>query len=52
MESSHMHSLQSKHEGLERQIRMEMNRPMPDDAMIQTLKKKKLRIKEELTHLQ
>ena len=52
MESSHIHSLQSKHDGLERQIRLEMNRPLPDDATIQTLKKKKLRIKEELSHLQ
>jgi hypothetical protein len=48
MDSSHAAALQSKHEGLERRIHEEMNRPAPDEAIIQTLKKRKLRIKEEL----
>ncbi len=48
METSHVSSLQLKHAGLERQITDEMSRPLPDIAMIQTLKKRKLRIKEEL----
>jgi len=48
MDSSHAAALQSKHEGLERRIHEEMNRPAPDEAVIQTLKKRKLRIKEEL----
>ena len=50
MESSHAAALQSKHEGLERRIRDEMNRPSPDETILQSLKKRKLRIKEELTH--
>lgn len=50
METSHVNSLQLKHAGLERQIHEELGRPMPDAAMIRELKKRKLRIKEELTH--
>lgn len=49
MESSHASALQLKHAGLERQIHDELNRPLPDLAMIQQLKRRKLRIKEELT---
>ena len=48
MESSHVTSLQAKHAGLEARLREEMNRPSPDNAMIQHLKKQKLRLKEEL----
>lgn len=48
MESSHVHALQSKHAGLEAKLRDELNRPAPDTATIQDLKKRKLRIKEEL----
>lgn len=51
MESSHVNALQSKHQGLERQIRQEMSRPFPDESMLRTLKKQKLRIKEELSTL-
>jgi hypothetical protein len=51
MESSHIAALQTKHEGLERRIREEMGRPSPDETIIQSLKKKKLRIKEEIAHL-
>lgn len=48
MESSHVNALQAKHEGLERQLRDELNRPSPDSAMIQALKKQKLRIKQAI----
>ena len=48
MASSHVNALQSKHAGLEAQLRAEMSRPAPDNAMIQQLKKRKLKIKEEL----
>ena len=48
MESSHVAALQAKHEGLERRLQEEMNRPAPDSTMIQSLKKQKLKIKEEL----
>lgn len=51
MDNSHVSALQLKHSGLERQIEHELNRPLPDDALVQTLKKKKLRIKEELAQL-
>lgn len=46
MESSHINALQAKHDGLERQLRDELNRPSPDTAMIQMLKKQKLQLKQ------
>ncbi len=46
--SSHRNALESKHAGLEAQLRAEMNRPVPDAATIQALKKQKLRLKEEM----
>jgi hypothetical protein len=49
MESSHVAALQAKHEGLDRRLREEMSRPSPDSSMIQTLKKQKLKVKEELS---
>jgi hypothetical protein len=49
METSHVAALQAKHEGLERRIREELNRPAPDESMVQILKKRKLRIKEEIS---
>jgi hypothetical protein len=51
MEASHVSALQLKHAGLERQLEQEMSRPMPDLATVQTLKRRKLRIKEELSHI-
>lgn len=51
METSHVSSLQLKHAGLERQIEEELGRPLPDYAMVQELKKRKLRIKEEIEHI-
>jgi hypothetical protein len=51
MESSHTAALQTKHEGLERRIREEMNRPSPDDTILQTLKKQKLQIKQVIADL-
>ncbi|APE29383.1 YdcH family protein [Aurantiacibacter gangjinensis] len=48
METSHVHALQQKHSGLDKQLREEMNRPAPDSAKIQALKKMKLRVKEEI----
>jgi len=46
--SSHLNALQSKHAGLEARLRQEMARPVPDTATIQVLKKRKLRLKEEI----
>ena len=51
MESSHIVALQTKHDGLERRIREEMNRPVPDDTVLQTLKKQKLQLKQEIVAL-
>jgi hypothetical protein len=51
METSHVSALQLKHTGLERRIQEEMSRPMPDLATLQVLKKRKLRVKEELEHI-
>ncbi|MEM6908933.1 MAG: YdcH family protein [Pseudomonadota bacterium] len=48
MASSHVHALQSKHAGLEARLRDEMTRPVPDTATIQSLKKQKLRLKEQI----
>lgn len=48
MESSHVSALQLKHQGLEQKIREELGRPSPDETIIQTLKKQKLRIKESI----
>jgi hypothetical protein len=51
MDQPHVSALQMKHAGLERQIQDELSRPMPDLATIQALKRRKLRIKEELAHI-
>lgn len=48
MASAHVDALQSKHAGLEARLHEEMNRPAPDMARIQELKKQKLRLKEEI----
>ncbi len=48
MDSSHLSALETKHAGIERQLHEEMNRPQPDDAVLQDLKKRKLRIKEQM----
>ena len=50
METTHVTALQTKHEGLDRRLKEEMNRPAPDMTKVQELKKQKLRIKEELAH--
>lgn len=52
METSHGNALQLKHDGLERKIREEMSRPLPDLTVVQKLKREKLRLKEELTAIQ
>ncbi len=48
MESSHLGALEIKHAGIELRLHEELSRPLPDDALIQDLKKKKLRIKEQI----
>lgn len=51
MEASHVSALELKHAGIEKKIEEEMSRPLPDEAVLQTLKKRKLKIKEELSRL-
>ncbi|QZD87532.1 YdcH family protein [Qipengyuania psychrotolerans] len=48
MHSSHVDALKAKHAGLEARLHDEQTRPAPDIAMIQQIKRKKLKIKEEL----
>ena len=50
MESSHTSALQIKHATIQRQLELEMNRPSPALVAVQHLKRRKLRIKDELIH--
>lgn len=50
MDAAHASALQNKHASLEAQIRMEMGRPSPDQTFLRELKRRKLRIKDELAH--
>lgn len=49
MDNSHISALQAKHAGIEARIKAEASRPMPDATLLATLKKRKLRVKEELS---
>ena len=51
MDNTHAAALQAKHAGLEARLRDELNRPAPDNGILQTLKKQKLRIKEALSRI-
>lgn len=48
MENSHVSALHAKHDALESKIRHEMSRPIPDSYRVAEMKKRKLRLKEEL----
>lgn len=52
MENSHSSALMAKHAGLEYKIATETRRPAPDTALIAELKKRKLRLKEEIAQMQ
>jgi hypothetical protein len=47
-QDARLESLRMKHEKLEHEIEKEENRPFPDQSMVHTLKKHKLKIKDEL----
>ena len=49
---AHLTMLEEKHSKLETMIAEESHRPMPDFPLIQTLKKQKLLLKEEIARLQ
>jgi hypothetical protein len=51
MLTSHVDALQTKHAGLDDRLRSELARPVPDAAMVQDIKKQKLKIKEEISRL-
>ncbi len=51
MDNSHLSALQLKHAGIDRQLNKEMSRPLPNDTVLQALKKQKLRLKEEIQRL-
>ncbi|HYL49241.1 MAG TPA: YdcH family protein [Stellaceae bacterium] len=48
----HIEELRSRHRSLEDQIDRERHRPLPNIESLSTLKRQKLRIKDELTHLE
>lgn len=49
MDNGHISALQAKHAGIDARIKAETSRPMPDAALLANLKKRKLRLKEEMT---
>lgn len=49
--AAHISMLKDKHHRLEDLLEDEANRPMPDFSVVQTLKKQKLLIKEELERI-
>ncbi|MGN6619847.1 MAG: YdcH family protein [Sphingomonas sp.] len=51
MQNAHLSALEAKHAGLDRLIAAESQRPLPDSRTLATLKKQKLRVKEELLAL-
>ena len=51
MENTHFSALQAKHAGLDARISAERLRPSPDNSLLATLKKQKLKIKEALSRL-
>ena len=46
--NAHQHALTLKHATLDQRIAEELHRPMPDMTTLAELKKRKLRIKEEM----
>jgi hypothetical protein len=48
MQNAHLSALEAKHATLESRIADELHRPIPDQAVLADLKKRKLRLKEEL----
>ena len=51
MPTTHVDALNTKHAGLDARLRTEMARPAPDAAMLQDIKRQKLRLKEEIARL-
>ncbi|EZP48961.1 MULTISPECIES: DUF465 domain-containing protein [Sphingomonas] len=51
MQTTHQQALETKHAALDRRIADEIHRPLPDAALLSDLKRKKLKLKEELSGL-
>jgi len=49
--ASHLAELVEKHRALERSIEEEMSRPYADDVRVADMKKKKLKLKEEIERI-
>lgn len=48
MQNGHLSALTAKHTMLDQRIASEAQRPLPDQMLLAELKKRKLRLKEEL----
>lgn len=48
MDTSRLHALEARHAEIDRLIHDEGHRPKPDTVTLATLKKQKLRLKEEI----
>ncbi|MCQ2965452.1 MAG: YdcH family protein [Alphaproteobacteria bacterium] len=48
MADNHLQSLKQKHAALDVEIEKEMARPLPDETKISSLKRQKLKLKEEI----
>lgn len=48
---AHIAALKERHAALERAIDDEVQRPLPDSIALQTLKRRKLRIKDEISRI-
>lgn len=46
----HIAALREKHAWLERKLEEAIRRPAPDEALIRDLKRRKLKLKDELAH--
>lgn len=50
MDNVHLAALNAKHAGLEARIVSELQRPHPDEAALASLKKEKLKLKDQMAH--
>ncbi|WNO52570.1 YdcH family protein [Stakelama saccharophila] len=48
MQTAHLSSLKAKHHSLDRRIDAESHRPHPDQFLLAELKRRKLRVKEQM----
>lgn len=48
MQNAHFSALEAKHQVLDQRIATESQRPLPDQILLAELKKRKLRVKEEM----